>query len=41
MYSGYPDIPDNVMNDVTAFVSKGDPIQKLLDTIGELTTAVA
>jgi two-component system KDP operon response regulator KdpE len=41
MYSGCPNIPDDVMNDVAAFVSKGEPIQKLLDTIGELTTRVA
>jgi CheY-like chemotaxis protein len=41
MYSGCPDIPEDVMNDVVVFVSKSEPIQKLLDTIGDLTTRAA
>jgi CheY-like chemotaxis protein len=41
MYSGCPDIPEDVTNDVAAFISKGDPVQKLLDTISGLTTRAA
>ena len=39
MYSGCPDIPEEATNDIAAFVSKGDPVQKLVDTIGELITS--
>ena len=39
IYSDCPDIPEDTMHDVTAFVSKAEPVQKLLDTIGELTRA--
>jgi CheY-like chemotaxis protein len=41
MYSGCPQFPNDATHEVTAFVSKGDPVQKLLDTIGGLTTALA
>ncbi len=41
MYSGYAEIPRELTHDVAAFVSKGDPVQKLLDTIGELTARAA
>src|ERR1700685_3355739 len=39
IYSGCPDVPEDAMHHVTAFVSKAEPIQKLLDTIGHLTRA--
>jgi CheY-like chemotaxis protein len=41
MYSGCTEIPNDEMNVIAAFVSKGDSIQKLLDTVGELTTKAA
>ena len=41
MYSGCAKVPDDSMHDVAAFVSKGDSVQKLLDTIGELATTAA
>ena len=41
MYSACSEIPDDAMHDLAAFVSKGDPIQKLLDTIGELIAGAA
>jgi hypothetical protein len=37
MFTGYPaDVPDDVRRSVDAFVVKGDPADKLLQTIREL-----
>jgi CheY-like chemotaxis protein len=41
MYAGCAEIPRGATDDIAAFVSKGDTVKKLLDTIGELATRAA
>jgi len=36
LYSGCAEIPQDGMQDVSAFVSKGESVQRLLDTVGRL-----